>query len=102
MRLEGKTLFMRADAASHIGAGHVMRSLALGQAWKRLGGRVTFLSHCQSDALRHRIHEEGFDLISIERPHPHRDDLEQTLENITGGKAADPAGPSSVWVAVDG
>ena len=73
-------LFVRADATTQIGTGHVMRCIALGQAWQEKGGQVIFLSHWESEALKTRIIAEGFDLIPIKNPHPHADDLEKTLE----------------------
>jgi len=74
------TLLIRADATTQIGTGHVMRCVALAQAWQNKGGRVVFLSHCDSRALQNRIIDEGFDLIPIKNPHPHPDDLQTTLD----------------------
>ena len=37
------TLFIRADASVSIGTGHIMRMIALGQAWQAQGGEVHFL-----------------------------------------------------------
>ena len=36
------TLLIRADANSAMGTGHVMRCIALGQAWQDIGGAVQF------------------------------------------------------------
>ena len=41
-----KNLIVRADADSQMGTGHLMRCLALGQAWKDAGGEVLFLTRC--------------------------------------------------------
>jgi UDP-2,4-diacetamido-2,4,6-trideoxy-beta-L-altropyranose hydrolase len=38
------TLAIRADANAHIGAGHVMRSIALGEAWQRAGGEAVLFT----------------------------------------------------------
>ena len=72
-------LYIRADAGAKIGTGHIMRCIALAQAWRDGGGKVIFLSHCESDTLCQRIIDEGFDLISVENPHPDPNDLSQTL-----------------------
>lgn len=77
-----KTLIIRADATVRIGTGHVMRCIALAQAWQARGGSVAFLSYCQSDALRQRILDEGFHFIPVEIPHPHPGDLEQSLKRL--------------------
>lgn len=77
-----KTLVIRADATSNIGTGHIMRCIALGQAWQDNGGRVTFISHCESDALKKRVSDEGFDFISLNKHHPNPSDLECTLNTL--------------------
>jgi len=74
-----KILFIRADVTTQIGTGHVMRCIALAQAWQERDGDVTFLSHCDSEALRRRIIGKGFEFIPIEKPHPDPSDLTQTL-----------------------
>ena len=96
-------LFVRADADTKIGTGHIMRCIALGQAWQDHGGKVTFISHCETVVLRQRIINEGFDFISVEKPHPDPNDLSQTLAHL---KSILPP-PSSLlhspaWLALDG
>jgi len=59
-----------------------MRCIALAQAWQDEGGKVVFLSHCESDVLRERIIREGFEFVPIDHPHPHPSDLEQTLSTM--------------------
>ncbi len=78
-----KNLTIRADANTRIGTGHIMRCIALAQAWKDQGGNVTFLCHCDSVALRHRIIDEDFDFIPIEKPHPDANDLSFTLNVLS-------------------
>src|ERR1700719_625946 len=68
-------LFIRADASSSMGTGHLMRCLALGQAWRDGGGKVVFTTACTNPALLHRLGAEGFDLRGPEAlgHAPHRD-----------------------------
>lgn len=75
-------LFIRADASTAIGTGHVMRCIALAQAWQERGGCVTFLSSCQNEALQRRIIKEGFELVFVERKHPDSADLKQVLKQM--------------------
>ncbi len=56
---------IRADASQQMGIGHVMRCVALGQAWQDLGGNVTFISCELPESLAERIGQEGFRLIEI-------------------------------------
>jgi spore coat polysaccharide biosynthesis predicted glycosyltransferase SpsG len=65
----GQKLYIRADTTTAIGVGHIMRCIALAQAWQQASGEVTFLSYCESEVLRQQILREGFGLISIDRPH---------------------------------
>ena len=94
-------LYIRADADYKSGTGHIMRCIALGQAWQDRGGNVTFLSHCESEALRERISKEGFQFIAVNAPHPHPDDLSITLEYL---KRPLPftLHPSHTWLVLDG
>jgi UDP-2,4-diacetamido-2,4,6-trideoxy-beta-L-altropyranose hydrolase len=85
-------LFIRADASFKIGAGHIMRCIALAQAWQDSGGEVTFISDCENEALRQHIIDEGFGFISIENPHPHPSDLRKTLEKLS----------ANCWLVIDG
>lgn len=75
-------LLIRADANSQIGTGHVMRCLALSQAWIATGGTVAFLGHCQAGGLRERIESIGADFIRLDRPHPDLVDLRVTLATL--------------------
>jgi len=95
-----KNLIIRADANTQIGTGHVMRCIALAQAWQDRGGNVTFLSHCDSKTLRKRIIDEGFAFISVEKAHPDPYDLGHTLEML--GKFKIQNSKFKTWVILDG
>ena len=92
---------IRADADTKIGTGHVMRCIALAQAWRDQGGEVTFISHCESEALRGRISKEGFQFIAVKAPHPHSDDLSITLEYLNRPSPFT-LHPSPTWLVLDG
>jgi len=58
-------LLIRADAYAAIGTGHVMRCLALAQAWQDMSGEVAFLAHeFLADGLKKRLKDEGFTVIA--------------------------------------
>jgi len=73
------TLVLRADAGSQIGTGHVMRCLALAQAWQADGGRAIFVSNCESQGLCRRVKDAGIDFVHVSSSHPDPEDLRQTL-----------------------
>lgn len=93
-----KNLIIRTDAGIRMGTGHIMRCLALAQSWQDCGGRVTFLSNCESEALRQRIVHEGFTFIPIENSHPDPRDIERTLSFLSN-----PTNKTNrTWLALDG
>jgi UDP-2,4-diacetamido-2,4,6-trideoxy-beta-L-altropyranose hydrolase len=73
-------LVLRADAGVRIGIGHVMRSLALGQAWQEAGGDVSFLSHQLPDGLKKRLGREGFTVEALDEPPGSAADAERTRD----------------------
>ena len=77
-----------------------MRCIALAQACQDQGGDVTFLTHCDSEALRQRIIKEGFNLIPVEKPHPDPSDLEETLKCLSAIRS--PQSAICNWVVLDG
>lgn len=85
---------IRADAGSNMGAGHLMRCLALGQAWKDVGGEVVFVTGCQSEGLLRRLRVEGFTVHVLEAIYPNPHDWAFTRRILTETAPA--------WVALDG
>jgi UDP-2,4-diacetamido-2,4,6-trideoxy-beta-L-altropyranose hydrolase len=60
-----RTLLVRADAGVAMGTGHVMRCLALAQAWQDIGGRAVFAMAASTPAVTELLHREKFDVVSL-------------------------------------
>lgn len=88
-----KNLIIRVDASTEIGTGHLMRCLALAQAWKDAGNKVTFITNCQSDGLFQRLREEEFSLHVLARSHPDTKDWGYTKDIL--------ASYPNAWVVLD-
>lgn len=88
-------LLVRADATAAIGSGHVIRSLALAEAWRRGGGAARFLSAELDPSLERDIAARGFPVQQLPGAYPDPADLQSTL------LAADEAG-TEAWIVVDG
>jgi UDP-2,4-diacetamido-2,4,6-trideoxy-beta-L-altropyranose hydrolase len=84
---ELSVLMVRADAGGTIGSGHVMRCLALAQAWMEAGGSATFVTTGLPAALDERLRGEGIEVVTI------RDERE--LGSIAREREA-------AWVVIDG
>ena len=88
----GRRLVIRADADSIMGSGHVMRMIALAQAWAKDGGKVLFISRITADSLRERIVREGFVLIEPTGVYPESSDADFFLSQTSADD----------WIAIDG
>lgn len=87
-------IVIRADANTRIGAGHIMRCLALAQAWRQAGGDATFLTVPDSSMLENRLKSEGMTVKHLSaRPGSYFDAAETTAlaKEINAS-----------WVVVDG
>jgi UDP-2,4-diacetamido-2,4,6-trideoxy-beta-L-altropyranose hydrolase len=62
---EGRQLLIRADVGAQVGLGHVLRMLALAQAWKDAGGEVTLCSTALGDSILDRWEEEGMRWVRL-------------------------------------
>ena len=87
-------LIVRADANAQVGQGHLMRCLALAQSWKNQGGKVTFITCCESRDLRQRLSEVGMQVVMLDRTHPNPLDWELTSQVMQTH--------ANSWVALDG
>jgi UDP-2,4-diacetamido-2,4,6-trideoxy-beta-L-altropyranose hydrolase len=94
MKMKHGHLIIRADASANIGVGHLMRCVALAQAWKAEGRQVIFITACDSNALRQRLLDEDFQVVIVERPYPDPGDWEQTSRVLAAYPGA--------WLILDG
>lgn len=94
MQSRKKAFVIRADADATIGAGHVMRCLALGQALKTQGCDVIFICVCNNEALYQRLSDEGFQVVTLAHPNPNPSDWQITSKVLQSLPAA--------WVVLDG
>jgi len=74
------SLLIRTDASPTIGAGHVMRCLALAQQWRVDGGRVTFACSELPTVFGDRLRAEGCEVVKIDTEAGSPDDAAATLK----------------------
>ena len=94
MQLEGRPLFIRADASDQIGTGHMMRCLALAQAWQDAGGQVVFAMAMKDPVIEARLRAEDMGVVYLPARPGSADDTTQTTALAQQESAA--------WVVVDG
>lgn len=92
--IEEKLLIIRADATPQMGTGHVMRCLALAQAWQESGGTVCFAMAECTPALEARLVAEGMALAWLKAMPGSAQDAAQLIALAQEKEAA--------WLVVDG
>ncbi|MBF0566493.1 MAG: UDP-2,4-diacetamido-2,4,6-trideoxy-beta-L-altropyranose hydrolase [Nitrospirae bacterium] len=96
--LQGKTLVLRADSFTGVGTGHLMRAMALGEAWKERGGEVVVVTYCEPLALVSRLKDAGFEVHCLHQPYPSREcgKILAEVSSLTSSPANTP------WLLLDG
>jgi UDP-2,4-diacetamido-2,4,6-trideoxy-beta-L-altropyranose hydrolase len=79
IRAGSQSLVLRADAGAQIGTGHVMRCLALAQAWHDAGGTAHFAAAELPGGLAARLSAEGSALHRLEADPGSQEDVVQTI-----------------------
>ncbi len=87
-------LSLRTDASPQVGTGHAMRCLALAQAWRRTGGRATFLMAQSTPALEERLRSEGVAVVPLDAAPGSADDARRTAQSARDC--------GSQWLMLDG
>lgn len=92
-------LTIRADADADMGAGHVMRCLAIARAWMRQGGSAVLLAHDLDPGLQARLRRSGVAYHPLPGRWPDACDLETTRAAM---RPLLRQGGGAPWLVLDG
>lgn len=85
MNRPASRLVIRADAGPDIGYGHVMRCIALGQAWQARYGTVLFVTRHMPRQLQRRLAAERFEIRRLNVVDDRQSDVQNLLKIIHRG-----------------
>ncbi len=91
---DGATLLIRADASTEMGTGHVMRSLALAQAWQDEGGKAGYAATSCPAGVEERLLQENIEVARLLTQPGSMEDARATAEIARAWGAC--------WVVLDG
>lgn len=92
--MNNSTLLIRADASLQIGWGHVLRCLALAQAWQDAGGVAVFVCVQLPDVLKTRLEKESCRVVALNTEIGSAEDAARTQQLARACGAS--------WVICDG
>jgi UDP-2,4-diacetamido-2,4,6-trideoxy-beta-L-altropyranose hydrolase len=87
-------ILIRTDTNTQIGSGHVMRCLALAQAWQKSGGNASFLMSTRVSHIRKRLGSEGMAVAYLPTQRGSSEDALQTAALAKKINAS--------WIVLDG
>lgn len=81
-------LIVRVDATTAMGGGHLVRCLALAQAWKDAGGNAAFVGRYEGE-FPSLLAAAGMPITHVARPHPDLSDVCLTNDRIGAATGAE-------------